>query len=176
MKFGNEGWWKAHSKLKFAELFYKKVFLKLSQNSQENTYAGVFFLIKFSGWRLKICNFIKTYSSTGVFLWMLCNFLRTPIHTAEHLWTAANVVRNIERPTDPVHKKNWNFPWVNKYATRDVRRRDALWKVLLLSNQSKCSKFLESILIISIRLQEFNFLMLLFNYFKVFWSCLFLSF
>ena len=36
------------------EVFYKKVFLKISQNSQENTCAGVSFLIKLQVPRLQI--------------------------------------------------------------------------------------------------------------------------
>ena len=43
----------------------KKVFLKILPNTQENTYVGVFFLIK-----LQTCNFNKKErdSDTGVFL------------------------------------------------------------------------------------------------------------
>ena len=51
----------------------KKVFLEISQNSQENTCARVSFLIKLQAWD----------SGTGIFLWILQNFLehlfyRTP--------------------------------------------------------------------------------------------------
>ena len=46
----------------------KKVFLKISQNSQEKTCAKASFLIKLP----KACNFIKKGGTdTGVFLWIL---------------------------------------------------------------------------------------------------------
>ena len=41
----------------------KKVFLKILQNSQENTHDGVSFLIKFP----EACNFVEKGSDTGVF-------------------------------------------------------------------------------------------------------------
>ena len=41
----------------------KKVFLEISQNSQENTCVSVSFLIKLQAWGI-----------TGVFLWILWNF------------------------------------------------------------------------------------------------------
>ena len=37
----------------------KEIFLKISQNSQENTCAVVSFLIKVADWRLDACRFIK---------------------------------------------------------------------------------------------------------------------
>ena len=49
----------------------KKVFLEISQNSQENACARVSFLIKLQVW---VCNFIKKGSGTGVFLSILRNF------------------------------------------------------------------------------------------------------
>ena len=48
------------------EVFCKKVFLEISQNSQENTCASVSFLIK-----LQV--YLKRGSGTGVFLWILWN-------------------------------------------------------------------------------------------------------
>ena len=42
------------------------VFLKISQNSQENAYAGVFFLNKFAG--LQPALYLTKDSSTGAFL------------------------------------------------------------------------------------------------------------
>ena len=55
-------------------VLWKKVFLKVSQNSQENTCARVFFLIKLQA----------TGLFSGVFLWILRNlkerlFYRTPL-------------------------------------------------------------------------------------------------
>ena len=44
------------------------IFLKISQNSQENTCAGVSFLIKLQA------RSEKRDSGTGVFLWILRNF------------------------------------------------------------------------------------------------------
>ena len=50
----------------------EKVFLEISQNLQENTCAGVSFLIKLYA---EACNFIKKEDSgTVVFLWILRNF------------------------------------------------------------------------------------------------------
>ena len=43
------------------EVFYKKVFLKISQNSHENTCARVSFLIKL---QVFSCKFCKTFKST----------------------------------------------------------------------------------------------------------------
>ena len=48
-----------------------KAFWKILQNSQENTCAGVSFN-EFSG--VETCNFIKSDSSKGVFLWILRRF------------------------------------------------------------------------------------------------------
>ena len=50
----------------------KKVFLKISQNSRENTSARVYFLIKLQAWGLQL--YRKRDSDTGVFLWILRNF------------------------------------------------------------------------------------------------------
>ena len=46
----------------------KKVFLEISQNSQENTYTRVSFLIKLQD---SACNFIKKETVAQVFLWIL---------------------------------------------------------------------------------------------------------
>ena len=43
------------------KVFYKKVFLKISQNSQENTCVGVSVLVKF---RASSCNYIKKVKNT----------------------------------------------------------------------------------------------------------------
>ena len=52
--------------------FVKKVFLKISQNLQENTCARVSFLIK-----LQVCNFIKKETLIKVFSCEFCEILRT---------------------------------------------------------------------------------------------------
>ena len=49
----------------------KELFLKVSQNSQENKWATVSFLIKLQAFRF------RTGLGTSVFLWILKNFLRT---------------------------------------------------------------------------------------------------
>ena len=51
------------------KVFCKKVFLEISLNSQENTYARVSFLIK-----LPMQVYLKRDPGTGVFLWILWNF------------------------------------------------------------------------------------------------------
>ena len=50
----------------------KKVFLEISQNSQENTCAWVSFLIKLLASALQF--YLKRDSGTVVFLWILQNF------------------------------------------------------------------------------------------------------
>ena len=57
----------------------KKMFLEISQNSQENTCARASFLIK-----PKACNFIKKETLHKCFLVNFAKFLRTPFST-EHL-------------------------------------------------------------------------------------------
>ena len=51
---------------------WKKVFLKISQNSQENICARVSLLIKVMTWSLQF--YLKRDSGTRVFLWILWNF------------------------------------------------------------------------------------------------------
>ena len=59
----------------------KKVYLKISQNSQKNTFAGVSFLIKFQA---EACRFIKKETPALVFSCKFCKifkntfFYRTP--------------------------------------------------------------------------------------------------
>ena len=61
----------------------KKMFLEISQNSQESTFAGVSFLIK-----LQACNFIKNETLAQVFSCEFCKisknilFCRTPLVVA----------------------------------------------------------------------------------------------
>ena len=96
-----------HEKIRSSrlELFYKKVFLEISENSQENACARVSFLIKLQpsyfpvfGLNTEIYGvnlseykkirdlqlYLKRDSGTGVFLWILRNFqehffYRTPL-------------------------------------------------------------------------------------------------
>ena len=82
-----------HTKAVAPKVFCKKVFLEISQNSQENTCARASFLIKLQAWP-------ETLSKRG--LWHRCfhvnfvKFLRTPFLT-EHLWW---LLLNIERLGD----------------------------------------------------------------------------
>ena len=70
------------------EVFYKKkLFLKISQYSQEKTCVAVPFLIKLQA--LRPATLLKTDSSTGIFLWILRNFKN--IYFGEHMRTAASV-------------------------------------------------------------------------------------
>ena len=48
------------------------MFLKIWQNSQENTCARVSFLIKLQAWSLQL--YLKKYSGANVFLWILRKF------------------------------------------------------------------------------------------------------
>ena len=69
------------------EVFYKKVFLKISQNSQESTSARVSFLIKLQA---KGCNFIKKETLVQLFSCEFCEifkntfFYRTPLVAASN--------------------------------------------------------------------------------------------
>ena len=57
------------------EVYCKKVFLKISQNSQENTCTKVFFSIKLQAWDLQL--YQKRDSDTECFPVNFVNFLRT---------------------------------------------------------------------------------------------------
>ena len=59
----------------FCKKFLEMVFLEISQNSQENTYARVSFLIKL---RPEACNFIKKRLWHRCFPVNFVKFLRTP--------------------------------------------------------------------------------------------------
>ena len=67
---------------------WKKVFLQISQNSQENTCARVSFLIKFEGLRPQVCNFIKNEALAQVYSCEFCEIFKNRFST-EHLWTTA---------------------------------------------------------------------------------------
>ena len=66
-------------------VLWKKVFLKLSKNSQENTCARVSFLIKLQASGLRL--YWKRDSGTGVFLWIE---ISKDTFFTEHLWTTAS--------------------------------------------------------------------------------------
>ena len=60
----------------------KKVFLKISQNSQENTCARVCFLTKLQAWGLHLycaqtCNFINKYTLAQVFSCEFCEIFKS---------------------------------------------------------------------------------------------------
>ena len=65
----------------------KKVFLKISRNSQENTCARVSFLIKLHtfGLRLKACKFIKKETLAQVFSCEFCENFKNSAIFIEHL-------------------------------------------------------------------------------------------
>ena len=76
-------------------VLWKKAFLKISQNSQENTWARVYFLIKLQVARVEACNFIKKETPAQVFS---CDFVKVSMKTffTEHLWmTASNLTKFI---------------------------------------------------------------------------------
>ena len=58
--------------------FVKNVFLKISQNSQENFYARVSFLIKLQA---KACNFIKKEALVQVFSYEFWKTFKNTIFT-----------------------------------------------------------------------------------------------
>ena len=72
--------------------FVKKVFLKLSQNSQEKNYARVSFLIK-----LLACNFIKKDTLVQVFSYEFCVIFKHTFLT-KHLWEAASNLKPTSSP------------------------------------------------------------------------------
>ena len=63
----------------------KKMFLKISQNSVENTCARVFFLIKLQA----ACNFIKTETLAQVFSREFCENFKSTFFTEHHRATAS---------------------------------------------------------------------------------------
>ena len=77
------------------EVFYeKKVFLKISQNSQENSSVRVSFFIKLQASGLQ--RYKKRNSGIGVFLWILRNFqghlfYRTPLDDCFLLFPATSL-------------------------------------------------------------------------------------
>ena len=65
----------------------KKVFLEISQNSQENTCARVSFLIKLYA---SACNFIKKETLAQVLSFEFCEISKNNFFI-EHPWTTASV-------------------------------------------------------------------------------------
>ena len=75
------------------EVFFQKfLFLKISQNSQENTRARVSFLITLHALVLEL--HYKRYSGTGVFLCICAKCLRTPLFTEHIRPTASDICTN----------------------------------------------------------------------------------
>ena len=64
------------------------VFLKISQNSQENTCARTSLLIKLQA---EAGNFVKKETLTQVFSYEFCEVFRNTFFT-EHLWTTASEI------------------------------------------------------------------------------------
>ena len=69
----------------------KKVLVKNSQNSQENNYARIFFVIKLQATVLQV--YSKRNSKTGVFLWILRSFSEHQF--TEHLRKYDSVCENV---------------------------------------------------------------------------------
>ena len=69
------------------EVFYKKVFLKIPQNSQENTCARVSLIMKLQA---QACNFIKKETLVLVFDCEFCEISKNTCFT-EHLWMNASL-------------------------------------------------------------------------------------
>ena len=74
--------------LKKAAYSIKKMFLEISQNSQENTCAGISLLIKLQA---EHCNFIKKEILTQVFSSELWEFFKKTFFT-EQFWVTASYV------------------------------------------------------------------------------------
>ena len=69
----------------------KKVLLTISQNSQENTYARVSFLIKLQALGLQL--YWKTDSGTGVFLWICEIFKKIFFHRTSPVAASAKTTK-----------------------------------------------------------------------------------
>ena len=68
----------------------KKVFLEISQISQENTCVRVSFLIKLQASGLHASNFVKNETLAHVFSCEFCEISKNTFYT-EHLWTTASI-------------------------------------------------------------------------------------
>ena len=69
--------------------FVKKVFLKISQNSQENIYARTFFFNKVAG---AACNFIKIETLVHVFSCYFCEFFKNNFFIESFWWLLLSVM------------------------------------------------------------------------------------
>ena len=67
----------------------KKLFLEISQNSQENTCARVSFLIK-----MQACNFIRKETLTQAFSGEFCEISENTFF-AEHVWSTASTIHSV---------------------------------------------------------------------------------
>ena len=76
------------------EVFCKKVFLEVLQNSQENTSVRVSFSIKLQTWALQL--YEKGDFGTGVFLWMLRKF-QEHFFTERHWWLLLTICNHLSR-------------------------------------------------------------------------------
>ena len=76
------------SKGNYQRCSIKKVFLKISQNSQENTWARVSFLTELQA---EACNFIKEKTLAQVFSCEFAKFLRTPFSKNTSEWLLLHV-------------------------------------------------------------------------------------
>ena len=72
--------------------YVKKVFLEISQNSQENTCAKVSFSIRLQA---QACNFIKRETLAQVFSREFCEISKNT-YTTEHLQTTASFVCRVK--------------------------------------------------------------------------------
>ena len=86
----------------------KKVFLEISQNSQENTCARASFLIK-----LQAYNFIKKETLTQVFSCEFCKIFKNTYFT-EHLWTTASKVFSLSKNINTLIL--FIVSWKNQFA------------------------------------------------------------
>ena len=73
----------------------KKVFLEISQNSQQSTCARVSFLIKLQG---EACNFIKKETLAHVFSCEFCGISKNTFFT-EHFWTTVSKLTQKDSPS-----------------------------------------------------------------------------
>ena len=72
------------------EVFVKKVFLKISQNLQENTCTRASFLIKLQACRPEACNFITKETLTQVFSSKFCEIFKNTFFIEQLRWLLLN--------------------------------------------------------------------------------------
>ena len=91
-----------------------KVFLEISQSSQENTCARDSFLINC---RPEVCNFIKKETLAQVFSCEFVKLLRTPFNIVEHLWWLLLKIAYIIIEKDSYHGKNDRWYMLSRKKT-----------------------------------------------------------